>query len=286
MKLGVSAYSYYGALNENFNMSDAIKHAKKTGFDGMEFLTGMTWNELNETDSMKAFHDMCGEEGLEIYSLDGAVNFLGDTDAAIAAAKRMVDNAVALGSPAIRCDTLGGDFGKAGASGIHGAIKIIADAARQVADYGAEKGVKIMVENHGYIMQDSFIVEELINEVAHPNYGALVDIGNFLCADEDPITAVGRMARYVMHVHAKDFHVKSGSEIFLPTNGWFGTRGGNYLRGAILGHGNVPVYQCLRTLAAKGYQGAVSLEFEGIESPIFAIESAFGSLKNAQKFIG
>ena len=48
MKLGVSAYSYYGALNENFNMSDAIKHAKKTGFDGMEFLTGMIWNELKQ----------------------------------------------------------------------------------------------------------------------------------------------------------------------------------------------------------------------------------------------
>ena len=29
MKLGVSAYSYFGALSDNFTVADAIKHAKK-----------------------------------------------------------------------------------------------------------------------------------------------------------------------------------------------------------------------------------------------------------------
>ena len=77
-----------------------------------------------------------------------------------------------------------------------------------VDEFAADLGIKTMVENHGYFCQDSERVEKLMNAVNHPNFGALVDMGNFLCADEDPARAVGRMAPYAFHCHAKDFHVK------------------------------------------------------------------------------
>ena len=56
-------------------------------------------------------------------------------------------------------------------------------------------------------------VEKLINAVAHPNFGALVDIGNFSCADEYNPASVGIMAPYAIHAHAKDFHIKSGKAL-------------------------------------------------------------------------
>jgi len=34
-------------------------------------------------------------------------------------------------------------------------------------------------------------VEKLANGVNHPNFGLLADMGNFLCADEDPAKAFG-----------------------------------------------------------------------------------------------
>lgn len=37
-------------------------------------------------------------------------------------------------------------------------------------------------------------------------------MGNFACADDPSDKAVGRVAKYAKHVHAKDFHIKSGSE--------------------------------------------------------------------------
>ena len=111
---------------------------------------------------------------------------------------------------------------------------------RAVTEYAAEKGIKTMVENHGFFCQDSERVEKLICGVNHVNFGVLVDIGNFLCVDENPCDAIGRLMPYAFHVHAKDFHVKSGLEPN-PGTGWFTSRGGNFLRGAIIGHGNVPL---------------------------------------------
>jgi sugar phosphate isomerase/epimerase len=59
--------------------------------------------------------------------------------------------------------------------------------------------------------------------------------------------------------------VKSG-ECDNPGEGWFQSRAGNYLRGSIIGHGNVPVRQCLGNLRRAGYDGYVSIEFEGMEN--------------------
>ena len=45
------------------------------------------------------------------------------------------------------------------------------------------------------------------------------------------------------------------------------SRAGNYLRGTIIGHGNVPVKQCLHILKSAGYDDTISIEFEGMELP-------------------
>jgi sugar phosphate isomerase/epimerase len=85
--------------------------------------------------------------------------------------------------------------------------------------------------------------------VDHHNYGLLVDIGNFMCADESSLSALPAVMPYAFHVHAKDFLWKSGAE-GRPDDSWFPTRGGNYLRGTILGHGVIPLAQCLAFIKA------------------------------------
>ena len=139
-----------------------------------------------------------------------------------------------------------------------------------------------MTENHGYFSQDAARVEKLINTVAHPNFGALVDLGNFMCADENPNLSVGILAPYAKHVHCKDFLWKSG-DVTDPGEGWFRTRGGNYLRGTIIGHGEARVAQSLFVLKKAGYDGYVTVEFEGMEDNLRGI--ALGK-KNLQRFLG
>lgn len=106
---------------------------------------------------------------------------------------------------------------------------------------------------------------KLFATVNHSNFRLLTDMWNFLCAYENPVTAVSRVALYAALVHAKDFIVKSGNE---PDSGkgFFKSRGANYLCGRIIGQGNMPVKQCIDVLKKAGFDGWISLEFAGIET--------------------
>ena len=97
--------------------------------------------------------------------------------------------------------------------------------------------------------------------------------------DEPPDQAVGRLIPYAFHIHAKDFYKKSGQEPD-PGEGWFRTRGGNYLKGTIVGHGDVPLISCLDTISRYGYDNTLSIEFEGLEDPIDGIRIGLANLKN------
>ena len=57
------------------------------------------------------------------------------------------------------------------------------------------------------------------------------------------------------------------------------SRGGNYLRGAIIGQGDVPVRQCINTLKRAGYDGVLSIEFEGMEDPLKGIRIGVDNLR-------
>ena len=143
-----------------------------------------------------------------------------------------------------------------------------------------------MVENHGFIAQDALRVERLYNAVNYDNFSLLLDMGNFLCVDEDPTTSASILAPYATFVHAKDFYFKSGSDSTEPGKSQFMiTRGGNFIKGAPLGHGCVPVKQILRILNKVGYQGYISIEYEGREDTIEGITMGFENLKRYVKEI-
>ena len=103
-------------------------------------------------------------------------------------------------------------------------------------------------------------------------------MGNFLCADENPAMAFARVAPYAIYVHAKDFIVKP-FDACDPGEGAFRTRGGNFLRGTIVGHGNVPVKQCMYQLKKAGYDDYISIEFEGMEPVFEALRIGLANLK-------
>lgn len=267
MKISVTSYSYSKLVSSGrYTEFELIALAKQMGFEGIEF-SGINEPEgESKADYAKRLKAELERVNLPCVSYTVGADFLNnDVEEEIERLCREVDIAEILGAPAMRHDAAWGYKGEnTKPLGFENALDTLAYGCRKVTEYAQSKGIKTMTENHGYFCQESQRVERLINAVAHENFGALVDIGNFMCADEDPACAVGRMAKYAFHVHAKDFHVKSGNSI-PPCDGYFRTRGGNYLRGAVIGHGEVPVYQCLSTLKASGYDGWVTVEFEGIE---------------------
>lgn len=279
MKTAVSSYSFYRV--SGMPQFDCIKKAKEIGFDGIEF-SGLSPREGESvTDYAKALVAEAKTVGIPIINYCTGADFL-KADSIEKEAERLfvqVDLAAILGVKTMRHDaTFGFKDGTRSYRGFDTEVAKIADGCRKVTRYAASKGIKTMIENHGQLVQESARVEKLIHTVADENFGQLVDIGNFMCADEAPELAVGRNAPYAFHVHVKDFLYKSGSQTD-PGEGWFKTRAQNYIRGAIIGHGVVPIVQCLKILKSNGYDGYVSIEFEGMEEPLNAIRIGLDNLK-------
>ena len=280
MKVSVSSYSFSQQIwAGKMTQLDCVAKAKEMGFDAIEF-TDIVGDNLAQ---QKAYAQKIREEadrvGIEINAYTIGANLFQPTAEAQAAEierlKGQVDVAAILGAKVMRHDVCY-SLGKTGASRSFGLmLPTIADGARQVTAYAETLGIKTCTENHGYIAQDSYRVEQLFNAVAHDNYGLLVDIGNFVCADEDPALAVSRVAPYAVHVHLKDMLYRSA-----PTGNCRSmTRGGNYFCGTVVGEGDVPVKQCLRIIKATGYDGFISLEYEGAEDCLTGIARGLANVK-------
>lgn len=286
MKFSVSSYSFQKLLNEKkYTQLDLIKAAKDMGFEGIEYTDLMPPEGVSDLEYAAMLRAEAEKQGMEIVNYTVGANFLSEKglEKEVERLCGQVDVAEALGAKGMRHDATGGFNGEEKTyKSFDSALPVLAEGCRRVTEYAAKKGIKTMVENHGYFCQDSDRVEKLVNAVANPNFGLLIDMGNFLCADDEPAKAVGKVASYAKHVHAKDFIKKSGNGPD-PGDGFFRTRGGDYLRGTVVGHGDVPVYQCLQTLIRSGYDGFVSIEFEGVEENEWAIKTGLDNLKRYAK---
>jgi inosose dehydratase len=71
-----------------------------------------------------------------------------------------------------------------------------------------------------------------------------------LCVDEDPLSAVKKNITYASMVHMKDFYRRSAT--YNPGEGWFRSAYGNYLRGAIVGHGDMNIPEIVKIVKQSG----------------------------------
>ena len=288
MKISVSSYSFSQAIRSGaLTQLTCVAKAKEMGFDAIEFIDidGAPDLEVQKENARKIRAE-ADRVGIEINAYTIGANLFQPTaeqqDAEVERLKGQVEVAAILGAKVMRHDVCY-QLGKTGSSRSFGLmLPTIAEGARRVTAYAQTLGIKTCSENHGYIAQDSYRVEQLFNAVNHDNYGLLVDIGNFICVDEDPARAVSRVAPYAVHVHLKDMLVRPE-----PTGPCCNpTRGGNYFCGTVVGEGDIPVKQCLRIIKATGYDGFISLEYEGSEDCISGIARGLRNVKKILAEIG
>ncbi|MBR5524285.1 MAG: sugar phosphate isomerase/epimerase [Clostridia bacterium] len=292
MKIAVSAYSFSQATwRGEMTQADAVEKAKEMGFDGVEF-TDLQPCKNPTLEQQLAYAATIRERaqaaGIPVvaYSI-GANLFNGSAEADAAEVERVkgqVDVAAALGAPVMRHDVCWGLQKTGHGRSFDGMLPAVAESARRITAYAEEKGVRTCTENHGMLAQDSERMERLFNAVAHDNYGLLVDVGNFSCVDEDSAVAVSRVAPYAVHVHAKDM-------LLLPenaedTSNTIETRGCRHIRCTWVGNGSIPVKRCLAILKKAGYNGWVSLEFEGPEDCFEGIAKGLANLRKYLEEIG
>lgn len=286
MKLAVSSYSFNQAmLAKKMSMTDVIPKAKELGFAGIEIVP------INETsDDMRKLAPILLQQskdfGVELTAYLVTNDFLdGKLEDKIDKLKAHIDAAALMNIPRFRNDATAGKNEAGEIVEWEDALPVLAEGYRNVADYAQKAGILSLVENHGFYAQHSERIKQLVETVDHENFGWLCDIGNFICADEDPASAVRTAAPYTKHAHAKDFFLKPAGS-FLPNSGWKLTPGKMLRRATVIGHGNIPIEACLKSLHDSGYNDWISIEFEGLEDCFYAISEGAANLKTLLKKAG
>jgi len=273
MKIAVSTYSLSRWRHDRSrSLEQTIDQIASMGVHGIEFSGIDGGDRRSPTRRAEVLRRRCERVGLAVAGYCIGAELYGPASrqrAAVVSVKRHVEIAEALGARTMRHDVSGGPSPRSKRTTFSGVVANLVPAIRAIADHAASRGVVTSLENHGFYMQKATRVEALIKKVDHPNFGLTLDMGNFLCVNDDPVAAVKRLAPYAVMVHVKDFHIRAKKT--MPAHGWFATPTSIALRGAVLGHGAVDVAAQIRWLRRSRYRGWLSLEFEGIEDPIQAV---------------
>ncbi len=146
---------------------------------------------------------------------------------------------------------------------------LMVEGFKRTLEYAEPKGIKLALDNHGRTTNDADFEVEVIRAVGSKNMGANVDASNFRWFGHS-LQTVGRFLKmlvpYTLHTHLKDGDGRSGKMR-------------DYTATA-LGEGEIDVAGFIRDLAASGYQGVYTSEYEGKEP------RAIGHKKNYDYMVG
>lgn len=280
MKLGLSTYSLHGQLSSGaMNVVDVIDFAADHGAVHVEIVP-LSYNLTEQPELIEHIVQRAKERDIEISNYAIGANFLTDSDEAYEKEiQRVMDEvniAHQLGVKLMRHDVASST--DVSIQHFNQQLDRLTSACRRIADHAQQYGITTSVENHGFFIQQADRVQALIQAVDRPNYKTTLDIGNFLCADENPIAAVPQNLPYASMVHVKDFYIRPAYRH--PGEGWFTSTAGQYLRGAIIGQGDIDMWEVLRIVKQSGYDGYVSVEFEGLENDLLGARIG---LENVQR---
>ncbi len=264
-QLGLAAYSLRNYFSWNkgkpktpaadgpaMDMSGFLDYCAREGFDAAE-LTSYFFDPAAGDDYFRGLKHQAYLSGITISGTAIGNNFtIGkgpELDREVTAAKAWIDRAAVLGAPHIR-------FFAGTGKQLDGDPKRLLEASaalNECADYAAEKGIFLGVENHGGLTAEQMI--QIMERAESPWVGINLDTGNFL--SDDPYADLERCAAYAVNVQVK-VSMKSPSGKTYPAD----------------------MNRIGTILKDSGYQGFVILEYED-ENPYENIPSSFESLKKA-----
>ncbi|MBW7460701.1 sugar phosphate isomerase/epimerase, partial [Paenibacillus sepulcri] len=150
---------------------------------------------------------------------------------------------------------------KAGDVSYEQASDWIIDGLKEASAYAASQGVTLCLENHGLFAGKAEQVLNVIREVGSEHLRSTFDTGNFLLVDESPSEAAVKLADHISHVHLKDFAlVEQDYEGKIYTS-----LSGQRYAGFAPGEGSVDLPFILGHLKDNGYNGRLTVEYEGDE---------------------
>lgn len=217
--------------------------------------------DLQVARDLKAYAD---SKGISFPCVSVGLNLVDDDrKEAIETVKRYADVAKILGSPYLH-HTIALNFSEpqkiADNFEVYYQRGIV--AVREAFDYAATLGIRTIYEDQGFLFNGCENFSRFLQDVDR-NVGIVADFGNIQFVDEHVEVFIAKFADRIVHVHAKDYIVTDGaSREILPDE--YTSKGGNYLRGCLIGEGSVHTDDAFRALQAIGYHSFVALEGDPI----------------------
>ncbi len=262
MKLSVSMYSCVLAVSAGkLDLMGFVDFAATQDVAGVELLDIFWTDAEREIPQVKARIAAAGLE-VAVYSISN--NFTEPEASArrqeLADLKRGVDIAVELDVDLMRVFSGNAREGLSLEQG----MEWILEGLSAGAAYAESRGVTLALENHGRFAGRSDQVRDIIEHVGSPALRVNFDTGNFLPVGQDPVAAARELADLTVLVHLKDIRHASDNE---PSH-VFADPTGQLLTGSVIGDGLVDISAVISVLREAGYDGWLSLEFEGSEDPV------------------
>lgn len=287
MKLGLSSYSFRPLMQVGtFQIEDVFAWVRDQGAEHLELATlsiapvgaDLHYELGADAEVLARVRAASRQTSTPVSGISISANFINmsvdERDAQIGRAKRYVELCDSLGARLMRHDVVEWSH-RAGTADFEREFARIADACHQIATHAQVYDVTTSVEDHGFFMNSSDRIRRLIHAVDLPNFRMTLDVGNFMCVDEDALTATRACLPYVSIVHLKDFYVRRR----FPGAGWLETTGGQFIRGSIFSFGDLETHMIMEAIVASGYDGFVTLEFEGGEPTLFGCETGLNNIR-------
>ncbi len=132
-------------------------------------------------------------------------------------------------------------------------LDLITKGLLELGEYANGSSVTVLLETHGDLVRIDDI-ETVVKAAQHRHTGLVWDITNmWSMTKEDPYQAYQRLKEYIRHTHIKDGKVADGK-----------------IQYTLLGQGDVPIKEAIRTLAENGYKEYYSFEWEKLWHPEIA----------------
>ena len=295
MKLGLSSYSLDREIESGkMTLFEVIDWAARQGAECLELVPfAFRFDEEAggkiDQEMIRKVRRRAQDAGIELVNYSVLADFCKEgeeLEREVARVCHEVDIAAELGVPQMRHDV--SSFRRPQAENtaryFEKWLPVMAEAARRVTEHAQQAGVRTLLENHGFFANGCDRVERILDLVNHTNYSLLLDTGNVVCVDEDASVAATQLAPRAQMIHLKDFYIRrrdpGDAHQFDCAGTWFRSRGGMYLRGAILGQGDLDIWAVLGAIKGAGYDGCIAIEFEGLEDARYASAVA---LSNARR---
>lgn len=247
---GCCAYSYRKYLEPGkMLMEDFILKAVELGIEGVDVTT--YWLKSTDPAYLLNLRRLAFRHGIPFSGAAIGTEMCqsdpGKRAAEIEKIKKWVDATDLLGASHLR--VFGGELPK-GATDEQG-VEWTAETLKSACEYSAQKGVTLGIESHGGITSKANNILAILHKVDSPYAGCNLDISNF---EEDPYNQVEALVPYATHTHIRDFY---GGKHRLPLD----------------------LDRMWQLFAKGGYQGFMSVEYEGEEDPMTGVPKLIDRVK-------